>query len=44
MRQKDWSEEIDRTDARMGERAADEGRMQHARQFEVGDELTTAGQ
>src|SRR5208282_6347468 len=29
---------------RMGDRTADKGRMQHARQFEVGDELAPAGQ
>jgi hypothetical protein len=29
---------------RMSQRAADKGRMQHARQFEVGNELPAAGQ
>ena len=36
--------QIDRADARMRDRAPDEGRMQHARQFEIGDELSPAGQ
>ena len=36
--------QIDRADARVRDRAPDESRMQHARQFEIGDELPLAGQ
>ncbi len=36
--------QIDRADARVGDRAAHEGRVQHARQREIGDELPATGQ
>ena len=42
--QRGRAREIDRPDARMGERAAHERRMQHARQLEVGDELSASRQ
>src|SRR6516165_1904949 len=36
--------QVDGFYARMGKRTSDKHRMQHLRQFEIGDELSTAGQ